>query len=32
VIQEPRKKQKLNEEEDIDWNHKCLGDLLEAVR
>ncbi len=32
VIQEPRKKQKLKEEKDIDWNHKCLGDLLEAVR
>ncbi|XP_062145390.1 uncharacterized protein LOC133852638 [Alnus glutinosa] len=31
-LKEPRKKQKLNEEEDIDWNHKCLGDLLEAVR
>jgi hypothetical protein len=32
LIQEPRKKQKLNEEDqDIDGNNKCLGDLPEEV-
>ncbi|XP_059447554.1 F-box/LRR-repeat protein At2g29930-like isoform X2 [Corylus avellana] len=31
VIQKPQKKQKLNEEEDIDGNSKCLGNLPDEV-
>ncbi|XP_062162400.1 F-box/LRR-repeat protein At4g14103-like isoform X2 [Alnus glutinosa] len=31
VIQKPQKKQKLNEEDDIDGNRKCLGNLPEEI-
>jgi hypothetical protein len=31
LIQEPQKKQKLNEEEDIDGNNKCLSNLPKEV-